>query len=639
MSPLSEAKSAVWFLLPLSLPYRLRNHGQPFDKKYSINETLQQRCLSFQHTAKVKVRELVTITMRFINTSTLQFQDVGDLELSDLSPGYCILSHRWTDDEIQYTDVLSSSADTQRKTGYRKFAGACALAASLGYALIWIDACCINKTDSVELGEAINSMYRWYSESSLCIAYLQDVVTPEQLSESEWFDRGWTLQELLAPTHVRFYGQDWNVLGDKESMHEVLRHRTNIPSKILQGREHPRACSVAQRMSWAAKRITKRVEDRAYSLMGLFDVNMPMIYGERDRAFFRLQEQIIAKSADETIFAWDMAVVKGSQDEKLVFAGLLAPSPDCFIRSGVIVSTGQSSGFSIDQFGLSISLPATLSAIGTHCATLSAADSNGKRCAILLRELAWDGLCARVTSPTGQSLLQAKPASQTASFTTPLWPPMKPPVDMYPGFWIRRMEIIRPHLHNVHAFSRNPAAGKEHLMLPDGEFGTAGIILIHPIPNSPHASCWLRFGFEPQHCRPICSVALLWSDMNPNAPAVKQMLNQAASLQSGDHYGAREQLSIFSDRWIDSDGRGMNWYQDSRYGPNSYTQEDGGIRLRFQSPFIALDIFVTRVADIKATGPRTGEIWAIEVAISGADTNGGESTSNESVCGSCWSLC
>jgi hypothetical protein len=104
--------------------------------------------------------------------------------------------------------------DVQSRDGYSKFTGACALAKKLGYKMIWIDTCCIDKTDSVELAEAINSMYRWYSMATVCIAYLQDVTASAQIKDSEWFNRGWKLQELIAPRTVRFYGSSWDFSAD-----------------------------------------------------------------------------------------------------------------------------------------------------------------------------------------------------------------------------------------------------------------------------------------------------------------------------------------------------------------------------------------------------------------------------------------
>lgn len=152
----------------------------------------------------------------------------------------------------------------------------------------WVDTCCINKGDAVELSEAINSMYQWYKGSKLCIAYLEEV-PQKQLTDSQWFDRGWTLQELISPKAVTFFDHDWNIIGTKLKLIADLSRKTSIPEEILSHTTQPSSCSVAQRMSWAADRKTKRVEDRAYSLMGLFDIHMPMIYGEREKAFLRLQ--------------------------------------------------------------------------------------------------------------------------------------------------------------------------------------------------------------------------------------------------------------------------------------------------------------------------------------------------------------
>ncbi|KAK5633591.1 hypothetical protein RRF57_009305 [Xylaria bambusicola] len=138
---------------------------------------------------------------------TFKFVDISDLKIDKIKGGYCILSRRWSGDEILYSDVLSMGPDVQAKGGYGKFASACAMARKLGFDLLWVDSCCIDKTDHVELSEAINLMYRWYSQSAICIAYLQDITLPDQLRESGWFLRGWTLQELIAQKVVQFYGR------------------------------------------------------------------------------------------------------------------------------------------------------------------------------------------------------------------------------------------------------------------------------------------------------------------------------------------------------------------------------------------------------------------------------------------------
>jgi hypothetical protein len=177
----------------------------------------------------------------------------------------------------------------------------------------WIDSCCIDKTSSAELSEAINSMFRWYQNAQVCYAYLSDVPAIEDLDHyrkdsefrrSKWFTRGWTLQELLAPEIVVFYNHDWVEIGTKALMSGVIRSITNIDRGFLMGESEIKPACVAQKMSWASRRKTTRLEDTAYCLMGLFDVNMPLLYGEGEKAFYRLQLEIIKNSSDESIFAW-----------------------------------------------------------------------------------------------------------------------------------------------------------------------------------------------------------------------------------------------------------------------------------------------------------------------------------------------
>jgi hypothetical protein len=192
------------------------------------------------------------------------------------------------------------------------------------------------------------------------------VTHPGTIRESEWFNRGWTLQELIAPKNVDFYDRSWNHLGDKAGLASTLVNRTGIPVKVLKNESPPQSCSIALRMSWAATRSTQRMEDRAYSLMGLFGVNIPMIYGERERAFIRLQEQNIASSTYESIFVWSLDVLDDSErDAKTVQCGLLATSPACFVSCGDIIASGHSRGFRANQFGLSIALPASIQTLDT----------------------------------------------------------------------------------------------------------------------------------------------------------------------------------------------------------------------------------------------------------------------------------
>ena len=236
--------------------------------------------------------------MRVINTETLRFEDIAE------ENKYAVLSHRWSaasEDEVSYVDI-AESRDISHKAGFAKFQGFCSLAAKLGCRYGWDDTCCINKGDPSEVTEAINSMYRWYQYSHICIVYLEDIVEKNQMMGSSWFDRGWTLQELIGPGATSFYNRDWNLIGTKDELLSSLSGKTGVPEDVLSHRNKPSTCSVAQRMSWAATRETTRIEDRAYSLLGIFGVSMTPIYGEREKAFLRLQKAIIEESKDESIF-------------------------------------------------------------------------------------------------------------------------------------------------------------------------------------------------------------------------------------------------------------------------------------------------------------------------------------------------
>ena len=191
-----------------------------------------------------------------------------------------------------------------------KIREACRVARENGHRYIWIDSCCIDKTSSSELSEAINSMYQWYAHAVVCFAFLADVPAGEdhkkkasRFRRSRWFTRGWTLQELIAPIYVRFVCKEWTFIGSKHTMADLVSEITGIGYNALLHVEPLRDFSVAQRLSWSAKRETTRVEDRAYSLLGIFYINMPTLYGEGQRAFRRLQEEILRRIPDQTLFA------------------------------------------------------------------------------------------------------------------------------------------------------------------------------------------------------------------------------------------------------------------------------------------------------------------------------------------------
>ena len=256
--------------------------------------------------------------MRLLNTHALEIREFD--HRGEDTPPYAILSHVWDTHEQTYQDITAIIATNKGNAGAQsswqgvsiKLVQFCKLAASLGYDWGWSDTCCINKESSAELSEAINSMFNWYSKSDVCIAYLADVRYPvdtavrggNPFSYSRWFSRGWTLQELIAPTAVIFVTKDWQSIGTKVTLANLISSATDISTEVLTTPGAFSGTSVMRRLMWARERQTTRVEDRAYSLMGLFGVNMSTIYGEGDNAFKRLQEEILKTSSDQTLFAW-----------------------------------------------------------------------------------------------------------------------------------------------------------------------------------------------------------------------------------------------------------------------------------------------------------------------------------------------
>ncbi len=203
-------------------------------------------------------------------------------------------------------------------------------------------------------------MFRWYQNAVVCYAFLSDVPSATDISgvessfaTSRWFTRGWTLQELIAPSNLIFFSADWHRLGTKSQLHNILSSITGIEKQFLNG-EYLDLASAAKKMSWAASRKTSRVEDVAYSLLGILDINMPLIYGEGKKAFQRLQEEVLkTRPDDHTIFAWGTIVstptikitdlslyvsqqpVQRSQDAiHQPLLSLLAESPRDFASSG-----------------------------------------------------------------------------------------------------------------------------------------------------------------------------------------------------------------------------------------------------------------------------------------------------------------
>lgn len=296
---------------------------------------------------------------------------------------------------------MAGSARTKR--GYSKIEMACKLAKVEGIAYVWVDTCCIDKSSSVELSEAINSMFQWYKDSLICYAYLSDLRPFTDLSRTlkscRWFTRGWTLQELIAPTNINFFDQNWGFIGNKKDLMEEVSSITGIGVLVLNHTTPLSSVTVATRMSWASYRQTTREEDMAYCLLGIFSVNMPLIYGEGSKAFTRLQEEIIRSICDLSIFAWK-AVPDQDERHSRRYSGALAKSPKLFSSCRHIIRSKETrfhADFSVTNRG--IRMPAGLIGLsiknsqGCHyvlCLDCSTEGQSNSSLAIYLRKCGAD---------------------------------------------------------------------------------------------------------------------------------------------------------------------------------------------------------------------------------------------------------
>ncbi|KAK9784096.1 hypothetical protein SCAR479_00655 [Seiridium cardinale] len=355
--------------------------------------------------------------MRLLNVYTRSFEEYFDNNV----PPYAILSHTWENEEVSFQEF--HRPETTNKSGFKKIEQFCLRAIDCGLNYGWVDTCCIDKTSSAELSEAINSMFKWYERSAICFAYLADVPgNPEStfgpvFANSRWFERGWTLQELLAPPQLLMLGSNWGYIGNRDSLVEQISTITGIGTRYLTTHEaeihyresdklyfhdhysnisrlrRVRDATVAEKLSWAAARQTTRKEDIAYCLLGLCAVNMPLLYGEGTAAFIRLQEAIIRQKFDPTLLAWNV-VIEGSEKRILrpqttsspsvwwslgrtllgledpwshrcdkyrplnfFCPGILATSPLCFSGCDQYVNFQASLDWDLTSRGLSIKLP------------------------------------------------------------------------------------------------------------------------------------------------------------------------------------------------------------------------------------------------------------------------------------------
>jgi hypothetical protein len=322
--------------------------------------------------------------MRLINCDTLELEEFFGSNI----PRYAILSHTWGGDEVTFAHLPLWKHASGSRPGYLKIANTCKQAKQDGLQYAWIDTCCIDKSSSAELSEAINSMFDWYHAASCCYAFLADVVwnkLDQDLPRSRWFKRGWTLQELIAPHEVILYDQNWARLGTRKEHAVIISKVTGIDLIILRlgvaarglrqqdpsGRVSLNTFGIARRMSWASDRETTRKEDEAYCLMGLFDVNMPLLYGEGTRAYTRLQEEIIKTDDDDSILAYgpntgevhlasrvnSRFTYKGVGAAQVSTEGVLPSSPSYFRDCGDLRPARSATPFVITNSGLEMQLP------------------------------------------------------------------------------------------------------------------------------------------------------------------------------------------------------------------------------------------------------------------------------------------
>lgn len=318
----------------------------------------------------------------FLGTGNVLFREFPEYEL----PEYAILSHRWGEGEVTLQELsnphIFAQNNTGSKKGFVKLWNAAVKTIDWRCKWLWCDTCCIDKTSSTELSEAINSMFRWYKNSHLCLAYLSDIPTTDvaHFTRSEWFERAWTLQELIAPEHLVFFDSSWKEMQTKQFLIDDIVQRTRIDKAVLiEGERQLDRFTVAQKMSWAAGRKATRIEDITYSLLGIFDVNMPMLYGEGTRAFVRLQEEIIRRNADQSIFVWDSSTITRS---------LFASSPMQFANcANMRLQKMKRKAFTVNNLGLEIELMIRPIGLNAYVAYLPVEDGGPEYLASLVLEI------------------------------------------------------------------------------------------------------------------------------------------------------------------------------------------------------------------------------------------------------------
>ncbi|KAG0701553.1 heterokaryon incompatibility protein-domain-containing protein [Suillus ampliporus] len=274
---------------------------------------------------------------------------------------YATLSHRWGEGESAYGTFEEMKEAKLKTPGFKKLKTFCEKVKEYDVEFAWSDTCCIDKSSSAELDESIRSMFKWYRNSDVCIVHLAQSETVKDILDDEWTERGWTLQELLAPNHIKFFNKHWKPMtrhdNDKDpdtgsatsDVLKTLTKATGVPQSEIRDFD-PEAFKVDERMKWAAKRKTTRVEDAAYSLMGIFDVSLQIAYGEGgDRAFGRLIEAIML-AGDPSVLNW-----KGEAAES-PNSHAIPRSPQCFVGDRNLDLTYERLEMTMTSLGLRVPL-------------------------------------------------------------------------------------------------------------------------------------------------------------------------------------------------------------------------------------------------------------------------------------------
>ena len=471
---------------------------------------------------------------------------------------------------------------------------------------------------------------------------LPQVILPNVLKTNS--EKGWTLQELIAPRRLTFFDHDWFSLGTKSELLTMLSNKTGIPESVLSDATRPTVWSVAQRMSWAAGRTTTRIEDRAYSLMGLFDVDMPLLYGELN-AFLRLQQAIAGKTEDESIFAWDF----DPADSTSTYSGLYAPSPSSFVGCRDFAEAPGSSGFTEANGKLSITLRTWPRGMETYRAVLNCTDqSPQRRIAILVARIENEQDFVRVKTSQDLSRISVE-ASKTRSLKQRLIRvpinPQAPPLNHVYGFWLRTLQPPGHAECNPVILSSGLSSETDRVCVSERGIGTAGIVHFQPKKGSSTSGWskirWLKLGFD-EEFNPVillCNGQVSYNSgharLKPDQQSFQQVINAGAEGKNRDR--------ILNNDWINASAglpnKAHGWpsgvciLQISRKrGLNHYIHAlNLGIAVQCQpDPFPSSATQEIKNKSGLPLGLGRRSIWTVDVT-----DNGGSSPESEHFCSDC----